>query len=168
MADLNGFAETPEQKGAEEQRTSAPPTARTPLISWDTAERVARKVASRQPALATYERRALEADFAELTAEAEELVAAETGLRSTAGPARARVVDRGVWVAANGASFQRLLRPVTDKLEARLDRNKSWTPLPANVSRVLTGSEVGLVLGWMSTRVLGQYDQLLIEVERPE
>jgi coenzyme F420 biosynthesis associated uncharacterized protein len=33
---------------------------------------------------------------------------------------------------------------------------------------VLSGAEVGLVLGWMSTRVLGQYDQLLIEEERPE
>ena len=139
------------------------------LISWDTAERVARKVASsRQPLLATYERRALEADFAELTAEAEELVSAETGLRSMAGPARARVVDRGEWVAANVQSFQRLIRPVTDKLSERLERSKSWSPLPANVSKVLTGSEVGLVLGWMSTRVLGQYDQLLIEEERPE
>ena len=28
--------------------------------------------------------------------------------------------------------------------------------------------QLGLLLGWMSTRVLGQYDQLLIEDERPE
>ena len=32
----------------------------------------------------------------------------------------------------------------------------------------MTGAQVGLVLGWMSTRVLGQYDQLLIEDEHPE
>jgi coenzyme F420 biosynthesis associated uncharacterized protein len=36
------------------------------------------------------------------------------------------------------------------------------------LGRTVTGTQVGLILGWMSTRVLGQYDQLLIEDERPE
>jgi coenzyme F420 biosynthesis associated uncharacterized protein len=40
--------------------------------------------------------------------------------------------------------------------------------MPAAMSRQLTGAQVGLVLGWLSTRVLGQYDQLLIEEEQPE
>ncbi|MGH9115431.1 MAG: zinc-dependent metalloprotease [Acidimicrobiales bacterium] len=138
------------------------------LISWETARQVAVRVSrSRQP-LTTYEQRVLESDFQELTAQAEDLVAAETGLRSLAGPARARVADRPQWVEANLASFQRLLRPVTDKLAARADRAGSWSPLPVSASRVVTGTQVGLVLGWMSTRVLGQYDQLLIEDEHPE
>jgi len=138
------------------------------LISWETATNVATWVARRQPPLTSYERRALEVDFEELTVEAEELVAAETGLRSLAGPARARVADRSQWVQANVASFQRLLRPVTDKLGAQMDRAGSWSPVPAAVSRRATGVQVGLLLGWMSTRVLGQYDQLLIEDEHPE
>jgi coenzyme F420 biosynthesis associated uncharacterized protein len=36
------------------------------------------------------------------------------------------------------------------------------------VSRNLAGAQVGLLLGWMSTRVLGQYDLLLIEDDKPE
>lgn len=138
------------------------------VISWDTATQVARQVAGRQPRLSRYEWRTLESDFAELTAQAEELVAAETGLRSLAGPARARVVDRPEWVVANVASFQRLLRPVMDKLGERLDNSRRITTGLPKVTRVLSGAEVGVVLGWMSTRVLGQYDQLLIEEERPE
>jgi coenzyme F420 biosynthesis associated uncharacterized protein len=138
------------------------------LISWETAAQVADRVARRQAPLTLPERRSLERDFEELTAEAEELVAAETGLRSLAGPARARVADRAQWVNANVASFQRLLRPVTDKLGAKLDRGGGWSPIPQKVSKTLTGTEIGLLLGWMSTRVLGQYDQLLIEDERPE
>jgi coenzyme F420 biosynthesis associated uncharacterized protein len=139
------------------------------LISWDTAVQVAAKVARRQPPLDTRQRRSLEDDFQELTAQAEELVAAETGLRSLTGAARARVVDREEWVKVNVSSFQRLLRPVTDKLAARLEKGGGWgNVLPARASRTLTGAEVGLVLGWMSTRVLGQYDQLLIEDEYPE
>jgi coenzyme F420 biosynthesis associated uncharacterized protein len=138
------------------------------LISWETATDVATRVARRQEPLSPEERRVLEAEFVEVTAQAEELVAAETGLRSLAGPARARVADRPQWVSANVASFQRLLRPVTDKLGAQLDHSPAWSPMPAAASRRVTGAQVGLVLGWMSTRVLGQYDQLIIEEEQPE
>jgi len=105
-------------------------------------------------------------DFAELTALAEELVAEETGLRSLAGPARACLTDRPGWVRANVAAFRRLLLPLTDKLAAR---PRGGSPLlPAALSSELSGAQVGLMLAWMSTRVLGQYDQLLVEDDRPE
>jgi coenzyme F420 biosynthesis associated uncharacterized protein len=38
----------------------------------------------------------------------------------------------------------------------------------APVGRTIAGAEVGAMLGWMSKRVLGQYDLLLIETEEPE
>ncbi|HLI53661.1 MAG TPA: zinc-dependent metalloprotease [Acidimicrobiales bacterium] len=138
------------------------------MVAWDTASLVAARVARQQTALTAYERASLESDFQEMTARAEGLVEAETGLRSLAGPARARVTDRAQWVQANVASFQRLLRPVVARLGARAERAGRWNPLPAQVSRQVAGVEVGLILGWMSGRVLGQYDQLLIEDERPE
>ena len=60
-------------------------------------------------------------------------------------------------------SFRRLLEPVLDKLDT------GRLPGPAGrATRRATGAQVGLVLGWMSTRVLGQYDLLLIEDEDPE
>ena len=132
-------------------------------ISWDLAEKVAVRVAGNEPLARSYHYASLEPDFLELTAEAEELVAAATGLRSAAGPARARVTDRAGWVRTNIVSFQRLLRPVTEKLGPRLQAS----PV-APLSRVATGAQLGTILGWMSTRVLGQYDLLLIEEERPE
>ena len=138
------------------------------LIAWDTARQVAKRVGRQQTPLTAYERRSLEEDFQEMTAQAEDLVAAETGLRSLAGPARARVADRSEWVDANVASFQRLLRPVLTKLTARAEAAGKWSPVPVQVSRQMAGAEMGLVLGWMSSRVLGQYDQLIIEDERPE
>jgi coenzyme F420 biosynthesis associated uncharacterized protein len=138
------------------------------VISWETASQVAARVARRQQPFTAYERDSLETDFAELTPLAEELVEAETGLRSLAGPARARVTDRNQWVDANVASFQRLLRPVIDKLGARMEGAGHWSPVPARLSRNLAGTEMGLLLGWMSTRVLGQYDQLIIEDENPD
>jgi coenzyme F420 biosynthesis associated uncharacterized protein len=145
----------------------------TDPVAWDLAERVAVRVAKREPLEDSYLYARLEPDFEELTAQAEALVEAETGLRSLAGPARARVTDRQGWVTANIASFQRLLRPVTDRLGAALDAPSSVGPFQVNaslakVSRNVAGTQVGLLLGWMSTRVLGQYDQLIIEEEHPE
>jgi coenzyme F420 biosynthesis associated uncharacterized protein len=143
----------------------------TEPVAWDLAERVAARVAGHDPLEDSYLYRTLEPDFIELTAEAEELVEKETGLKSAAGPARARVTDRAGWVHANVASFQRLLRPVTEKLAAAMDQPTNLGPLPIPVARVgrsVAGTQVGLLLGWMSTRVLGQYDQLLIEEENPE
>jgi coenzyme F420 biosynthesis associated uncharacterized protein len=132
-------------------------------IAWDTAEKVAIRVAGREPLAESYHYASLEPDFREFTAEAEALVEAETGLKSLAGPARARVTDRAGWIRANLASFRRLLRPLTDRLAERMDNTKV-----APVGRQIAGAEVGALLGWMSTRVLGQYDMLVIETENPE
>ena len=132
-------------------------------VDWQLAERVASRVAGTDPFAESYHWDSLGPDFDELTQEAEAMVAEATGLTSLAGPARARVTDRAGWVAANIESFQRLLRPLTDKVGPSLEKG-ALAPL----TRRVAGAEVGMLLGWMSTRVLGQYDLLVIEDENPE
>ncbi len=127
-------------------------------VDWHLAGRVAVRAAGREPFSSSYLAHSLQADFDEATAEAEELVAEATGLRSQSGPARARVTDRAGWIDANVASFQRLLRPLTDKLGDRMGGN-----LTSGVARKVAGAEIGVLLGWMSGRVLGQYDLLVID-----
>jgi coenzyme F420 biosynthesis associated uncharacterized protein len=141
---------------------------RVGAVSWDTAERVAGWVSGRARMPAPYRPDLLQAEFTELTAQAEELVAESTGLRSDAGPARARVTDRAGWVTANVASFQRLLGPHLDRLDpSQLAGSNAvlarLTGPLATVGRAATGAQMGVVLGWLSTRVLGQYDLLLTE-----
>lgn len=132
-------------------------------IDWGFAERVAARLTGGEPFSASYHYASMPADFERLTAQAQTLVEAHTGWRSESGDARARVVDRRDWVRANIASFQRMLRPVTERIEERLP------PGPASkVSAMVAGAEMGAVLGWMSTRVLGQYDLLVLEDESPE
>ena len=133
-------------------------------VSWDTAQKVAAWVASGRPpfatpaaALDTATRAELDDDFAWATTKAETLVVEATGLVPS-GPAKAAVVDRSGWVANNLVSFQTLLGPVLHQLET--------TPMGSSmaaVARNVTGAQLGVVLGWMSTRVLGQYDILLAE-----
>ncbi|WP_436794783.1 zinc-dependent metalloprotease [Actinospongicola halichondriae] len=134
------------------------------LVDWDLAERIAVRAAGREPLADSYLADSLEADFEELTALAEELVEAETGLRSLSGAARGQVTDRAGWVRANIASFQRLLSPVTDRMSSRV-RGPG-----AVVMRTAAAAEVGMLLGWMSGRVLGQYDLLMAagDDDRPD
>ena len=131
-------------------------------IDWDLAERVAIRVAERAPFAHAHERVDLVADFERHTALAERLVAETTGLVPLHGAARARVVDRAAWIRANLASLQRLLRPM---LERMADRPPG---LLAPFATRISGAELGAVLGWMSTRVLGQYDLLVLEDEDAE
>ena len=133
-------------------------------VDWSVAERVGTRVAARStPELDRAASRRLERDFAELTPIAEALVTEATGLSSLEGPARAEVTDRAGWVRANVASFRRLLTPLFEKAE---DDGRLGRALPGalgTASRAAAGAELGVVLGWMSTRVLGQYDLLLTE-----
>lgn len=133
------------------------------LVDWKLAERIAVRASGREPFADSYLFDSLAPDFEELTSIAEELVAQETGLRSLAGPARGRVTDRAGWVSANIASFQRLLSPMTAKLGNRVGGGPS-----AVVMRTASAVEVGMLLGWMSGRVLGQYDLLVAADDNPQ
>jgi coenzyme F420 biosynthesis associated uncharacterized protein len=127
------------------------------------AERVATWVGTRRswsgaqllPSIDAATAARLEEDFAEVTAQAEALVIEATGLRPASGEARARVVDRPGWVRNNLSSFRHLLDPVLSQIETTTVKGA----LPG-VARSAAGAQMGLVLGWMSTRVLGQYDLL--------
>lgn len=123
-------------------------------VSWDLARKVAAQLLRMSPELDPSTRARVEADFAELAPKAERLVEAATGLVSNAGPPNAVVTDRLGWVDANIASFRRLLGPIAERLATRDNRK------PSVVSAATSGAEVGLVLAWISSRVLGQYDLL--------
>ncbi|MCU1364658.1 MAG: coenzyme biosynthesis-associated protein [Ilumatobacteraceae bacterium] len=129
-------------------------------VDWNRAERIAIAVARRQPGGGDAETLG-STDFAAVARLAEDRVEAETGLRSLLGDAEIRVVDRAGWIRANIASFRTLLEPVLTKWVGGSKPGRSWTGVPRAVSAQVAGAEVGVMLGWMSARVLGQYDVLL-------
>lgn len=121
------------------------------------------RVAGREPFADSYHADSLVPDFERLTAIAEGLVTDCTGLRPASGPARARVTDRAGWIGANVASFRRLLRPMLERYEERAGSGL-LAPFTSRVAAV----ELGVMLGWLSGRVLGQYDLLVVEDEQPD
>jgi coenzyme F420 biosynthesis associated uncharacterized protein len=143
-----------------------PPVPALPsMVDWDLAQRVAAGALLLKPAPANYRSSKLQGQFDDLTARAEELVSAATGLHSAHGQARAKVTDRAGWATANVRSMQRLVGPGLDNLQ-RSRAAKVSAPAVA-VGRAVSGTQLGLMLAYMATRVLGQYD-LLINDETPE
>jgi len=128
-------------------------------LDWGLAERVARRVAGREPLSSSYLGESLRDDFLSVTAQAERLVAERTGLDAPTA-ARAQVVDRASWVSANVRSMQRLLEPLT----ARVGQRMAGSPV-APLGRRIAGTETGVLLGYLAQRVLGQYDLLVVDDE---
>jgi coenzyme F420 biosynthesis associated uncharacterized protein len=128
-------------------------------VDWGLAERVAARVAARHPRT-TGASLPTPAQVAELVGRAESLVSAETLLVSSGGPVRAAVVDREEWTRRNVASYRQLLRPLIERFHKRTasDGRSRGAGLALDVTRRIAGVELGMLLGWMSGRVLGQYD----------
>jgi len=135
------------------------------MIDWALAQRVASGALLLKPAPASYRSRDLQGQFEDLTAHAETLVSEATGWRSGHGSARAKVTDRPGWATANVRSVERLIGPPL--LELQRKRGAKLAGPSLAVGRVVAGTQLGLLLAYMATRVLGQYD-LLIDDDSPE
>ena len=76
-------------------------------------------------------------------------------------------VSRREWTDANVESLADLLEPVGVRLEERLGKAGPLAgPLKAAAGATLA-AEVGLVMGYMSQRILGQYEVSLLQPEVP-
>jgi coenzyme F420 biosynthesis associated uncharacterized protein len=135
------------------------------MVDWGLAQRVASGALILKPAPASYRSSKLQAQFDELTAQAEGLVSEATGLHSAHGSARAKVTDRPDWAAANVRSMERLVGPALSELQQKRGAKLHGPSLA--IGRAVAGTQLGLMLAYMATRVLGQYD-LLINDEAPE
>ncbi len=129
------------------------------MVDWRLAEQIARTVAG-QP----HDPLAIAADLAALSDDSERLVSGYTGLAAAGPLPRAERLGRREWIAANVASLRPVLDPVVSGLGGGL--GPLGGPLRSGAGVVL-GAEVGLLLGAMAQRVLGQYDLVLLDADAP-
>ena len=77
----------------------------------------------------------------------------------------AELVDRGEWAKVNIESFRHLSSRVEEHLQERIESSGNGPGrrgLQRTIVGAATGAEVGLALGYLSQRVIGQYDVALI------
>lgn len=143
-------------------------TARQGLVDWPSVERLAIDRLARAPgALDPTELRAVEPDYAAAMAR---IVPALSGALDTDLPGvveRSAVVDRAGWVRANTSAFASLIGKLeADLLDQVIPRGGGITKAAmALANRWITTRQLGLLLGFMGQRVLGQYDLALLSAE---
>jgi coenzyme F420 biosynthesis associated uncharacterized protein len=121
-------------------------------IDWDTAVSVSGRFSGDYALAGTYHERRFTLDAPEYVARASELVEKETGLTLPGAPV-VDVVSRTEWVETNISAFTALLAP----LREALDNDERTSRFAGKV----VGAELGAVLGFLSKRVLGQYELVL-------
>lgn len=129
------------------------------LVDPSIASMVARRIAGAGPAHGGDLLDSLKRDLDRAVPYAETLVAQESRIPPPP-PVRWGLIDRATWAETNIASMTSMLNPLVEKVATRLDA----MPLGVRLAqRALVSVEVGVLLGYVSRRVLGQYDLLVAE-----
>ena len=131
----------------------------TTVVDWILAERIARQVAGNGAG------RLPTAALAELAAESERRVIAYTGLEPVTPIPPPEGIGRHEWVKSNIDAMRQLLDPVLERAGEGLGPLKPAMQIGIGL---LLSAEVGLVVGYLAQRVLGQYELVLLDEAVPE
>lgn len=128
------------------------------LINWDLAAATAARLAPPGPQLSAAEAASAVASLRRLADEAVPHVHRITGLDAAENlrDSQVLVVDRGSWAKANTQGFAVMLGPVLTQLVEK--KASELTPSAARVGGAITGAQLGTVLAFLSSKVLGQYE----------
>ncbi|MFE2724683.1 zinc-dependent metalloprotease [Kitasatospora sp. NPDC059327] len=131
------------------------------MVDWNLAVATATRLVRPGPEVSRAEAASVVGELRRHALEAEEHVRAFTGMRSSSlGAATATpvlIVDRPGWVRANVAGFRTVVQPLVEKLQARRAGGTAAGVFGA-VGEKATGIEVGALLAFLATKVLGQYE----------
>ncbi len=125
------------------------------MVDWGIARRVGRTVAGTGFPIPLDERPLLRAEFARLVDEADALVRNFTKLEPAEPAGTPVVFGRSGWIDANIEGFRGLMRPLAERLSERA------TGVTRLVGGTALGVQMGILLGYLAQKVLGQYDLLL-------
>jgi uncharacterized protein (DUF2342 family) len=135
------------------------------MIDWDVAISTGTRWARPGPQVSLAEARRTVAELRDLALTVQAPVYEVTGL-SAAGDGTlglVAVVDRPGWIRANVDGFRVVLEPLVEQLRERApggSQPRGGSVVTAVGSRV-TGIQAGLILAYLSGRVLGQYELFL-------
>src|SRR5438067_3841047 len=140
--------------------------ARNRLIDWELATRVAVRTVGRTPTLHPGARAQIQANYEAMLRDIEAPIAAYVGNELTLANTAIEVLDRPGWIRANMLNFRYLLQPVEDFYRESFSRSRFGPALGfQQAARMMLSSQMGVLVGYLSRRVLGQYDVALMGEE---
>jgi coenzyme F420 biosynthesis associated uncharacterized protein len=142
--------------------------ARRGLVDWGAVERIAIRRAEKAPGkLSALELRAADGAYREAMARVAPRLGEALGTSLPGVVERATVVDRAGWIRANVGTFRQLIsRMEGELLDQVVPEGGGLTRATmALANRWVTSQQLGFLLGFMGTRVLGQYDLAMLSAE---
>ena len=130
------------------------------MIDWELAISTGVRFARQGPNVSLADARAVVAELRALTAVVQQPVREVTGLVSQGAVGPVAVVDRPGWIRANVGGFRVVLEPLADRLAER-GTSVPGSGVMGSVGSRVTGVQAGLILAYLSSRVLGQYELFL-------
>jgi coenzyme F420 biosynthesis associated uncharacterized protein len=124
------------------------------LIDWDLAGRTARRLAPAPPSVSREEADEVVGDLYQAADTAAGHVATLTRLTEPPITALTRVVDRDAWIDVNTSAMRNVMTPLADRLAAA----HSVGRVAESVGSRVTGVQAGALLGFLSGKVLGQFE----------
>jgi coenzyme F420 biosynthesis associated uncharacterized protein len=125
------------------------------MVDWDFAVTLGSRIAGAGPEVRPDEAAATVAELRAGADRSTSYVRDFTGLEAGEKTAPVLVVDRPAWIQANADGFAKLLAPIIDKVSSK---KGPPGPMTQAIGSRITGAEVGGVLGFLSSKVLGQFD----------
>jgi coenzyme F420 biosynthesis associated uncharacterized protein len=129
------------------------------LVDWRLAAATGTRLVPPGPKISLADAVATVESLRRIADQADRHVADVTGLDVASASATTVVVDRPDWIRANVESFQVLVDPIIEQLLAKKSVNAPSAMTTAFTSRA-AGVEVGMLLSYLATRVLGQFELL--------
>jgi len=127
------------------------------MVDWGMAVATARRLVRPGPPVTPAEAREVGTELRRLVPVAQHHVAELTGLTPPELDVPVAVVDRIGWVQANVDGFQLLLAPFAEKLGERRG-HRSGSALATGVTARIAGIQVGTLMAYVASRVLGQFE----------
>ncbi|QKV94139.1 zinc-dependent metalloprotease [Streptomyces sp. NA02950] len=130
------------------------------MVDWNLAVATATRLVRPGPEVSREEARAVVAELRRHAKSSEEHVRAFTRMAVSGGPdadTPVLVVDRAGWIKANVAGFRQILAPLLGKMQDRRGGLPGGAVL-GTVGGKVTGVELGMLLSFLASRVLGQYE----------
>lgn len=124
------------------------------VIDFDLAAKVASGLVRPGPKVTIAEAQQVVGELREGAVASTAHVAQVTGLQASPGDG-VLVIDRPGWVRANVDAFRTILAPA---VQQALAQRPAGNPAVLAVGRKATGTELGTLLSFLASRVLGQYD----------
>jgi coenzyme F420 biosynthesis associated uncharacterized protein len=130
------------------------------MIDWNVATSTAIRWVRPGPQVSLTEARRVVSELREQAAAVAEPVREVTGLPGDDDGGKVAIVDRPGWIRANITGFEVVLDPLVEHMQDIGAAPPVGSVLTAVGSRV-TGMQAGLILAYLASRVLGQYELFL-------